>query len=224
VCLKVKQWPPKANSLFPCSFFFHCSIFSPKQRNNIPICPAPAARPLHNTFDCCLRLSVNCCVCSPKMISMKPSTSSNTLLHMDQFLLFSLCATMPASCLSMTLPVFLLLPLVICPDWLLPCRLHLSSCQWASNDTPIRLTGDGGASACSDNFFYYHAGAAKIGRAAQPQQPRHNTGSTRALRCLLREGAHKQRGGINAIGGWVMRTALHGFFFLCIVLAVMHRF
>jgi hypothetical protein len=29
------------------------------------------------------------------MILTKPSTSSNTLLHMDHFLLFSLCATMP---------------------------------------------------------------------------------------------------------------------------------
>ncbi len=43
----------------------------------------------------------------------------------------------------------------------------------------------------------------------QPQQPCDNAGSTRALGCLLGEGARKQRGGINAIGGWVMREAMH---------------
>jgi hypothetical protein len=84
---------------------------------------------------------------------MKPSTSSNTLLHMDQFLLFGFCATMPASYLPLPLPVFLPLPLIIRPDWLLRCHLCLSSCHWAGNDTPIGLTGDGGASACSDIFF-----------------------------------------------------------------------
>jgi hypothetical protein len=131
-------------------------------------------------------------------------------------LLFSLCATMPTSCMPVPQPVFLPLPLVICPDWLLPCHLCLSLCHWAGDDTPIGLTSDGGASVCSDNFYYYHAGTAKIERAAQPQQPHHNTGSTRTLGCLLGERVHKQRGGINTIGGWVMREAMHAremFFF-----------
>jgi hypothetical protein len=206
----VKRRSPKANSLFPLSFFFDCSICSsPKQRKNTPIRFTPAACPLHNNFHCYLRLLVDCCVCSPNVISMKPSTSRITLLHMDQLLLFSLCVKMPASCLPLALPVFSPLPLIIHPDWLLPCCLRLSSCHWAGNDAPIGLTGDGGASAFGDNFFYYHAGTAKIGRTAQPQQPRHNTGSTRTLGCLLGEGAHKQRGGINVIGGWVMREAMH---------------
>jgi hypothetical protein len=149
----VKQRPPKANSVFPLSFFFNCSVCSPKQRDNTPICSTPAARPLHNNFHCCLQLPVDCSVCSPNVILMKPSTSSNTLLHVGQFLLFSLCTTMPVSCLLVPLPVFLPLPLVICPEWLLHCRLRLSLCHLAGNDTPIGLTGDGGACACSDNFF-----------------------------------------------------------------------
>jgi hypothetical protein len=119
----------------PLSFFFHCSICSPKQRDNTPIRSAPAMRHLHNNFHCYLQLSVDCCVCSPNMISIKPSTSSNTLLHMGQFLLFSLCTTMPALCLPAPLPVFSLLPLTIRPDCLLHCCLHLSSCHWVGNDT-----------------------------------------------------------------------------------------
>jgi hypothetical protein len=56
---------------------------------------APAARPLHSTFHCCFQLSVDCCVCFPNAILTKPSTSNNTHLQMDQFLLFSLGATIP---------------------------------------------------------------------------------------------------------------------------------
>ncbi len=76
------------------------------------------------------------------------------------------------------------------------------------------------------HFFYYHAGAAKIGRAAQTQKPRCNTGSTRTLGCSLGEGARKQSGGINAIGGWVMRKAMHAriMVFFGIVHAVTHEF
>jgi hypothetical protein len=55
---------------------------------------ASAAHPLHSNFNCCLRLSVDC-VCTPNVISTKPRTFRNTLLHMDQFSSFSLCATMP---------------------------------------------------------------------------------------------------------------------------------
>jgi hypothetical protein len=224
----VKQQPPKANSLFPLSFFFHCSICSPKERDNTPIRSTPAAHPLHNNFHCCLRLSVDCCVCSPNVISMKPSTSSNTLLHTGQFLLFSMCATIPVSCLPVPLPDFLPLPLVIRPGWLLHCHLCRSWCHWVGDDTPMGLTGDWGASACSDNFFYYHAGAAKIERVAQPLQPRHNSGSTCALGCLLGEGASKQRGGINAIGGWVLREAMHAremafFYASCVLLCTGFR-
>ena len=55
----------------------------------------PAARPLHSIFHCCLRISCDCCVYFPNAILTKPSTSNNTRLHMDQFLLFSLGPTMP---------------------------------------------------------------------------------------------------------------------------------
>jgi hypothetical protein len=55
VCLKMKRWPPKANSLFPLSFLFHCSIYSPEQRDNTPpIHSYLAVHPLHNNFHCCL--------------------------------------------------------------------------------------------------------------------------------------------------------------------------
>jgi hypothetical protein len=75
-------------------------------------------------------------------------------------------------------------------------------------------------------FYYYHARAPKIGRAAQPQQPCCNIGSTRALRCSLGEGARKQSGGINTIGGWVMREAMHAreMVFFGIVRALTYEF
>ncbi len=69
--------------------------------------------------------------------------------------------------------------------------------------------GKGGGAACSGDggqvhavTFFYIAHTAKIGRAAQPQQPRHNTGPTLAFGWSLGEGACRQRGVINRIGGW----------------------
>jgi hypothetical protein len=68
------------------------------------------------------------------------------------------------------------------------------------------LTGGmGGGGCCSVlrvmMIFFNHA-CCKNRDAAQSQQHRHSTGSTRAFRWLLGEGMCKQRGGISTIGGW----------------------
>jgi hypothetical protein len=56
---------------------------------------APAARPLHSIFHCCLRLLVDCCVCFPNVLLTKPRKFNNACLHMDQLSSFNWCATMP---------------------------------------------------------------------------------------------------------------------------------
>jgi hypothetical protein len=63
--------------------------------NGCIVISASAARLLHSIFHRCLQLSLDCCVCFPNWFLTKLSTSNITHSHMDQFLLFSWCATFP---------------------------------------------------------------------------------------------------------------------------------